>query len=309
MRITYIILSILILFAQCKPQADENKNPKSNTLVCTTGMVADMVSNIVGEHITVKSLMGPGVDPHLYKATQGDLTALKNADAIIYNGLHLEGKMTSIFENLSAIKQTIPVASMVDSSSIIIYDEEGAIADPHIWFDVSIWSSILPKLAQELCELYPELCQDFTSNADQYKTELDSLHLFVKSEIARIPEEKRILITAHDAFEYFGRAYNIQVRGLQGISTLSEFGLKDRVDLVNYIVENNIPAVYVESSVPKKNIEAIVEGCLKKGHQVQIGGSLYSDAMGDPASTEGTYIGMVKSNVKNIVAGLNTQTQ
>ena len=272
-------------------------------------MVADMVSNIVGEHITVKSLMGPGVDPHLYKATQGDLTALKNADAIIYNGLHLEGKMTSIFENLSAIKQTIPVASMVDSSSIIIYDEEGAIADPHIWFDVSLWSSILPKLAQKLCELYPEHCQDFTSNADQYKMELDSLHLFVKSEIARIPEEKRILITAHDAFEYFGRAYNIQVRGLQGISTLSEFGLKDRVDLVNYIVENNIPAVYVESSVPKKNIEAIVEGCLKKGHQVQIGGSLYSDAMGDPASTEGTYIGMVKSNVKNIVAGLNTQTQ
>lgn len=306
------ILSLIVIIgiASCRNEApvDNPVAQPDKTIVCTTGMVADLVGNIVGDAYNVKSLMGPGVDPHLYKATQGDLRSLRDADIIIYNGLHLEGKMTSIFEQLSKIRNVVALSEFIAEEKIIKIDENEEVSDPHIWFDVSLWASSIDGLIEYLCKIDEDNCESFKSNGISYKEKLMALHSEVNEQLAVIPESQRILITAHDAFEYFGKAYNIKVRGLQGISTLSEFGLRDRIELVRYIVENKINAVFVESSVPRKNIEAIVEGCQKKGHQVIIGGSLYSDAMGEAGTTEGTYIGMVKSNVRNIIKGL-TQTQ
>ena len=224
---------------------------------------------------------------------------------IVYNGLHLEGKMTEIFEKLSKIKKVVALADLIDTSRILMDDEYEGLPDPHIWFNVDLWASSLPGLAQEICSLDDSKCESFTSNAKSYKQRLDSLHIYAGQELARIDDDRRVLITAHDAFKYFGDAYNIQVRGLQGISTLSEFGLKDRIDLVNFIVENGIGAVFVESSVSQKNILAIVEACQEKGHDVIIGESLYSDAMGEDGTEEGTYIGMFRSNIRNIVNGLS----
>jgi manganese/zinc/iron transport system substrate-binding protein len=267
-------------------------------------MTADLIKNIVHDKMLVNHLMGPGVDPHLYKASQGDLKTLQEANIIVYNGLHLEGKMTQIFEKLSKLKSVIAVSDYVDQDKILMDDEYKTLPDPHIWFNVELWASSLNGLAEQVCTIDPTNCDLYKENARSYKLELDSLHNYTLSELEKIPLSNRILITAHDAFKYFGKAYNIQVRGLQGISTLSEFGLKDRIELVDFIIENKIHAVFVESSVSQKNILAIVEACNQKGHEVTIGHSLYSDAMGPEGSPEGTYIGMVKSNVKSIVDGL-----
>lgn len=277
---------------------------KGKLIVCTTGMIADLAKNIVQDSIEVHSLMGPGVDPHLYKATQGDLALLQKADLIVYNGLHLEGKMTEILEGMKAHRNVIAISDLVDSSRILSDPQFPENPDPHLWFNVELWASSLPGLADNICMIDNSRCSLFKENAMAYKTKLDKLHQKVYKKIQSIPDEKRILITAHDAFKYFGEAYDIEVRGLQGISTLSEFGLRDRIELVDFIVENKIPAVFVESSVPRKNIEAIVDACQKKGHNVRIGPSLYSDAMGDEESKAATYTGMVTHNVMNIAAAL-----
>ena len=274
------------------------------SIVATTGMVADLVRNIGKDRVSVTALMGPGVDPHLYKATQGDLVSLRKADVIFYNGLHLEGKMGEVFEKLAKAKTVVPISDGISTDRLLADPNYEGAPDPHIWFDVSLWANTLDKVTQTLSEADPEGSSFFVENAQAYRQELTELHNWVQEQIQEIPEEKRILITAHDAFNYFGRAYEMDVRGLQGISTLSEFGLRDRVDLVNFIVEKGIKAVFVESSVSEKNIQSIVEGCRQKGHQVQIGGKLYSDAMGAEGSPEGSYLGMVKANVNTIVNSL-----
>jgi manganese/zinc/iron transport system substrate-binding protein len=302
MRNIYIaFLAAAFIVFGCQPQ--ETVSTGTLQVVATTGMVADLAKNIGGDSIEVKSLMGPGVDPHLYKATQGNLADLQQADLVLYNGLHLEGKMTEIFEKLNRIKPVVPIAQGIDSATLI--DASGYdTPDPHIWFDVSMWANTIPTVQKALSEARPDLAKYFEKNAQSYQQKLMDLHQMVKDSLSTIPEERRILITAHDAFSYFGRAYDIEVRGLQGISTLSEFGLRDRVDLVDFIVDKKIKAVFVETSVSDKNIKAIVEGAQQKGHEVKIGGYLYSDAMGEAGTEEGTYIGMVKANVKTIVEGL-----
>lgn len=274
------------------------------TIVTTTGMIADIAKNVGLDSVQVTALMGPGVDPHLYKATQGDLSRLQEADIIFYNGLHLEGKMGEVFENLERIKTVVPISRQLDSTVLLTDPIYAGAHDPHIWFDVSIWASTVNQVLATLIETNPENEAFYAKNAEDYIQSLNDLHGWVREEIATIPEAQRILITAHDAFNYFGRAYSIEVKGLQGISTLSEFGLKDRVDLVNFIVDRKIKAVFVETSVSEKNINAIIEGCQQKGHNVVIGGKLYSDAMGAEGSAEGTYIGMVKANVNTIVKAL-----
>lgn len=276
-------------------------------VVATTGMVADLVQNIAGDSIEVTALMGPGVDPHLYKATQGDLKALQNADIIFYNGLHLEGKMAEVLEKLGRIKTVVAVAEGIPEAALLKDPNYEDAPDPHIWFDVSLWAQTVETVAKTLSNAKPDHATIYQQKAIDYKNELLDLHESVKKQIATIPKAQRIMITAHDAFNYFGRAYDMEVRGLQGISTLSEFGLRDRVDLVNYIVENNIKAVFVETSVSEKNIQSIVEGCRQKGHEIKIGGNLYSDAMGEAGSPEGNYIGMVKANVATIVSSLNPE--
>ncbi|HEY9116825.1 MAG TPA: zinc ABC transporter substrate-binding protein [Roseivirga sp.] len=298
----FLLLVLCSLVWSCEQETTKIKG-KIN-IVATTGMVADVAKNVGKDSVQVSALMGPGVDPHLYKATQGDLSRLQDADIIFYNGLHLEGKMGEVFEKLERIKTVVPVARGINETFLLDDPIYQGTFDPHIWFDVSLWMATVTEVTNTLIQAAPESRDYFIANADAYREELSQLHEWVGEEIQKIPPTKRIMITAHDAFNYFGRAYGIEVRGLQGISTLSEFGLKDRVDLINYIVEKQIKAVFVETSVSQKNIDAIVEGCSQKGHQIVIGGNLYSDAMGAEGTPEGTYLGMVRANVNTIVEAL-----
>lgn len=273
-------------------------------VVTTTGILQDAVANIVGDAADVEAIMGSGVDPHLYKATQGDLNKLVEADVIIYNGLHLEGKMGEVLEKLSRYKTVIAAAEDIPQHLLLSPADNPGSYDPHLWFDVSLWMQVVIHVSTELQRKDPQNAALYQQQSSAYLSRLSTLHNEVKAAIGSIPTQQRILITAHDAFGYFGQAYNIEVRGLQGISTLSEFGLQDVSSLVKYIVANKIKAVFVESSVSPKAIEAVVQGCRQRGHQVQIGGTLYSDALGDAGTPEGTYIGMVQHNTKTIVSSL-----
>jgi len=300
-NITLVGLSFFLMHCQMAP--DNSKN-ESVLIVCTTGMLADMVMNIVGKQAKVVALMGPGVDPHLYKATQGDLQQLNRADIIVYNGLHLEGKMGEIFEKLEDRKIILKAAEGLRNSDLINTTAFQGAYDPHIWFDVSLWNKAGDYLAEKLIEDGGFEAKEIVKNNRNYSKQLDSLHQWVKLKIQELDSARRVLITAHDAFGYFGRAYGIQVKGLQGISTVSEYGLKDVSDLVNFISKRKIKAVFVESSVSDRSLKAVVEGCRSRGHEIKIGGTLYSDAMGESGTKEGNYIGMVKYNVNTIVEQL-----
>jgi manganese/zinc/iron transport system substrate-binding protein len=273
-------------------------------IVATTGMIADALENIVGDHANVEVLMGPGVDPHLYKATQGDLKRLTEADAIFYNGLHLEGKMGEVLKKLGRLKPVVAVGDQLPKEVLINSTDYASAYDPHVWFDVSLWSQVVEITRQQMGQIDEVHAETYQQNAKDYQESLDSLHDWVTSAIQMVPERQRVLITAHDAFEYFGRAYGIEVRGLQGISTVSEFGLRDVTELVDFISSRGIKAVFVESSVPAKALEAVVEGVEQRGHNTKIGGTLYSDAMGAQGTDAGTYAGMVRSNVNTIVNAL-----
>jgi manganese/zinc/iron transport system substrate-binding protein len=267
-------------------------------------MLGDAVKEIMGDQAEVNYLMGPGVDPHLYKATQGDLKLLTNADVIIYNGLHLEGKMGEVFEKLEDRKQILIAADGLSKNELLNSSGFQGAYDPHLWFDVALWSKVCQYLGERLSTIEGVDQEAVLARTKDYTDSLIALDEWVKQEISSINDRQRVLITAHDAFGYFGRAYNVEVRGLQGISTLSEYGLKDVSDLVNFIVDRNIKAVFVESSVSDRSLKAVVEGCKQKGHQVKIGGTLYSDAMGEANGPEGNYIGMVRYNIQTIVEGL-----
>jgi manganese/zinc/iron transport system substrate-binding protein len=273
-------------------------------IVATTGMIGDAVQRIAGEHADIIALMGPGVDPHLYKATHGDLEKLSDADVIFYNGLHLEGKMGEVFKKLSRIKPVIAVSEEIPESELRKVPGFQGAYDPHIWFDVKIWQRAVTRISDFLQEYDSTYRDDYRANGQAYLNQLDSLDRAVRKLIAEIPPEQRVLITAHDAFGYFGDAYDIEVRGLQGISTMSEFGLRDVTDLVDFIISRKVKAIFVETSVSKRSIEAVMEGCRQKGWNVRIGGNLFSDAMGAEGTPEGNYIGMVSANVKTIVDAL-----
>jgi manganese/zinc/iron transport system substrate-binding protein len=295
-----LFLALGILGCQSPERAD-NATLK---VVCTTGMVGDAVAHLMGEHAEVKTLMGPGVDPHLYKATQGDIEALTRADLIVYNGLHLEGKMTEILEKLSSSRKVYAVGELLPANKLINSTDYVDAHDPHIWFDVALWEEAISELADELKKDYPEFSSDLETNSASYADTLKRLHLEVAQGIKTLPERQRVLITAHDAFKYFGKAYGMDVKGLQGISTASEYGLRDVSDLVNFVSENNIKAIFVESSVPRRSIEAVIEGAGERGHDLVLGGELYSDAMGSTGTPEGTYTGMVRHNLNTIVKAL-----
>jgi manganese/zinc/iron transport system substrate-binding protein len=240
----------------------------------------------------------------LYKATQGDLKKLTEADVVFYNGLHLEGKMGEVLEKLSRTKPVLAVAASLPDNILLEVEGFEGITDPHIWFDVKLWREAVKTIHTYMVEIDSVNKPYYDSATYAYTKQLDSLHESISEQLHTIPQEQRVLITAHDAFGYFGRAYNIQVRGLQGISTVAEFGLRDVTELVDFIIERKIKAIFVESSISPKSIEAVEEGCRKKNWQVKIGGNLYSDAMGEAGTPEGTYIGMVNANVKTIVEAL-----
>ncbi|MGH8015843.1 MAG: metal ABC transporter solute-binding protein, Zn/Mn family [Candidatus Zixiibacteriota bacterium] len=296
----WIILA-LILYA-----CSDNSKKKSGTLhiVCTIGMITDAVKVISGDSVEVTGLMGPGVDPHLYKATKGDIDLLDNADLILYNGLNLEAKMTEIFEKMRMIKPTVAVAEGIDTSLLRHPLEFQGHPDPHVWFDVSMWKTAVQAVGEALIKNDSANRLVYETNLAAYIDSLDNLNEWVKLEMQTIPESFRVLVTAHDAFGYFGRVYQIEVKGLQGISTVTEAGLYDVTHMIDMLVERKIKAVFVETSVPRKAIDAVVEGCHAKGHNIQIGGLLFSDAMGNDGTPEGTYIGMVRYNVNTIVKAL-----
>lgn len=274
-------------------------------VLATTGMIADAVREIGGELVRVESLMGPGVDPHVYKATHGDMKRLRQAQVVFYNGLHLEGRMVEIFHQLARSKPCIAVASALDETRLLRVDEVDTTVDPHIWFDVALWSTALTTIRDTLVKFDSSNAEQYESNYMRYATRLSELHAWVQARVAEIPDARRVLLTAHDAFGYFGRAYTIEVQGLQGINTAAEFGLYDVKTLVDLVLERDIKAVFVETSVSRKFVEALQEGVRARGGSVQIGGELFSDAMGLEGTAEATYIGMVRHNVNTIVQALH----
>ncbi|MBK7142123.1 MAG: zinc ABC transporter substrate-binding protein [bacterium] len=274
------------------------------SVVTTIGMLGDAVRNIAGDSVSLHSLMGPGVDPHLYKATKGDIDRLTNADIILYNGLNLEAKMTDIFRQMSGSKVAVAVGEVVPDSLRRHPAQFEGHADPHIWFDVSLWEMAVREVVATLTKHDPKHTDIYCLNGAAYLDSLRALDIWVREQIASIPENQRVLVTAHDAFGYFGRAYHIDVQGLQGISTVTEAGLFDMTAMIDMLVEKKIKAVFVESSVPRKAIETVVEGCQSRGHEIVIGGELFSDAMGQAGTPEGTYLGMVRHNVEAIVKAL-----
>lgn len=299
----HVLVAVMaMLVISCAAPSTKEKGDKLNILT-TTGIIADVVQNIVGDKADVIALMGPGVDPHLYKATQSDLSKMNEADVIFYNGLHLEGKMVEVLEKLSHRKPVKAVSDVLDKS-VLRKAPTGDAIDPHIWPDVSLWAQVAESIGAELIKQDTANAAFYKANTKAYVAQLMELNEWAGAELATIPAEQRILVTAHDAFEYFGVAYNVEVKGLQGISTVSDFGLQDVKMLVDLIVERNIKAVFVESSVSQRSINAVVEGAQERGHNVTIGGTLYSDALGAADTPEGTYIGMIRYNVNTIVEAL-----
>ncbi|MBK9504595.1 MAG: zinc ABC transporter substrate-binding protein [Bacteroidetes bacterium] len=302
----YFFIAVLanLLLVSCKQETSTGDDKLQ--IVATTGMIGDAVAIIAGDKADVTVLMGPGVDPHLYKATQGDLNALRSGDIIFYNGLHLEGKMQEVFDRLATTKKVFPVAAGIPESKLRTVAQVNGISthDPHIWFDVQLWMLAVAEIGKQLSASDPTNAAFYATQTTKYLEQLAALDVFVKEKMSAIPETHRTLITSHDAFGYFGAAYGIRVKGLQGISTAAEFGLKDITDMVNMIIAEDIKAVFVESSVSEKSIQAVIEGCHQKNHNIKAGGTLYSDAMGAAGTPEGNYIGMVTHNVEVIYAAL-----
>ncbi len=305
-----VVLSLGLLLvpvlAACGKKVDDSAiSGREIRVVATTGMVADVARAVGGDRVDVDALMGPGIDPHLYKPTASDVDALDDADIVFYNGLHLEGRMTEIFERLSRSKPAVAIADNLPQDRLREPPEFEGKFDPHVWFDVDLWSHTVESVRAALADLDPTHAADYAARADAYVTELAELDSWVRAEIQKIPEQNRVLITAHDAFGYFGVAYGLEVRGLQGISTASEAGAADVQALAEYITERQIPAIFIESSVNEATIDAVKEAVRSRGFDVQIGGRLYSDAMGESGTPDGTYLGMVRANVATIVGALS----
>ncbi|MCD8415284.1 zinc ABC transporter substrate-binding protein [Tenacibaculum dicentrarchi] len=299
-----VILLLLVLMAiSCK--TSEKKPNEKLKIVSTTTMVTDMVKNIVGDKMQVNGLMGAGVDPHLYKASEGDVSKLFNADVVIYNGLHLEGKLEEVFEKMQhQNKKTIVISDVIDKKNLIGSELFASNFDPHIWFDITNWTKITSYIADKLAEIDVENADFYQKNAKIYLEKLEVLNKQVATKINELPQEKRILVTAHDAFNYFGRQHKFNVVGLQGLSTATEAGVQDVQKLAKFIIDNKVKAIFVESSVPKRTIEALQAAVKSKNKEVVIGGTLYSDALGSAGTIEGTYIGMYNANVNTIVNAL-----
>jgi manganese/zinc/iron transport system substrate-binding protein len=296
---------LLVALTACSPRADPAvARTGPLRVVATTGMIAYTAERVAGPHAEVVALMGPGVDPHLYKASESDVRKLSSADLVLYNGLHLEGKMGDILVKLARSRPVVAVCETVPQEELREPPEFAGQYDPHVWFDVSLWARTLDPVADALAELDPAHASDFRAGADAFRRELEELDAWVAARVEEIPPERRVLVTAHDAFGYFGRRYGMRVVGLQGISTLAEAGLHDVQRVVGAVVDSGVTAVFIESSVPRRAIEAVQAACRDRGREVSIGGELFSDAMGARGTPEGTYPGMVRHNVDTIVDAL-----
>lgn len=274
-------------------------------VVATTNIVGDLVRTIGGPQVEVETLMGPGIDPHLYKASAGDVRRMSSAGAIFYNGLHLEGKMSEILERMGERGvRTIAVAECVPGGELIESTGFSGMHDPHVWFDVGLWTETADCVAGALAGLDPENEAGYRERAASYVDQLIELDGWVRERVETLALDRRVLVTAHDAFGYFGRAYGFEVRGLLGVSTAAEAGTSDVQELAEFIVEREIPAIFVETSVPPRFVQALKEAVRARGFAVEIGGSLFSDSLGDAGTPAGTYSGTVRANVETIVTAL-----
>jgi len=297
----YILIVTALVLLSC----NENKE-KSGKLkvVTTTTMITDLVKNIGGDYIETQGLMGAGIDPHLYKASEGDVSKLASADVIFYNGLHLEGKLVEVFEKMGSTKKTVALGEFLSKEGLIGSDYFASNYDPHVWFNIGYFKQYATTVTEELSKADPDNAANYKANEKVFLQKLDTLERSLNKTISSLPADKRILVTAHDAFNYFGKAYGFQVVGLQGLSTATEAGVQDVQRLSQFIIDNKVKAIFVESSVPRRTIEALQAAVRSKNHEVVIGGSLYSDALGDAGTIEGTYIGMFEYNVNTIVNAL-----
>ncbi|MFM8764426.1 MAG: metal ABC transporter solute-binding protein, Zn/Mn family, partial [Spartobacteria bacterium] len=274
-------------------------------VVCTTGMVADLVRGVAGERVRVTTLISDGVDPHLYKPTRDDVAKLLKADVIFYSGLHLEGRMEATFEKMRQRgKAVCAVTSSIPEERLL---KQGNAEDPHVWMAPLVWAGCIAAVESTLIQADPEGRDVFGANATTYRASLEAVSEWIRAAIGTIPAEQRVLITAHDAFQYYGRATGLQVMGLQGLSTESEVGVADINRIVDEIVKRRIPAVFFESTLSEKNIRAVIEGAAARGHSVKPGGMLYSDSLGAAGSPEGTCVGMLKHNTRTITNALGGQ--
>ena len=272
--------------------------------VATIAQVGDVVGVVGGDRVEVEALMGPGVDPHVYKASEGDVVSLVEADIVFYNGLHLEGRMGDVLERLGEERPVVAVADEIPAELLRQPPEFEGNYDPHVWFDATLWARVTERVREALVELDPEHAAEYEANAAAYVSELEALDAYAREQIATIPKERRVLVTAHDAFGYFGQRYGIEVVGLQGISTEAEAGVDDLQRVADLIAERDVKAMFVETSVSPRTVEAVQAAVRDRGGEVTIGGSLYSDAMGAAGTPEGTYLGMFRHNVETIVAAL-----
>lgn len=298
-----VMLAVILTLAACN-NVKKNKSDKL-TVVTTTTMLYDLVKQIGGEHVEVQGLMGSGVDPHQYRASAGDIGKMQSADVVVYSGLHLEGKMGDVFASLeesqSGGKKVICAADGI-SDDMIIYNN--GVPDPHIWFNVDLWSLAAAEVAKGLSQADQANENAYKNNLEEYQGKLAELDLYIREKTAEVPEEQRVLITAHDAFGYFGKAYGYEVKGLQGISTATEAGTADVSSLADFIAKNKIKAVFVESSLPVKNIQALMEAVKSRGFETSLGGLLYSDSTGDSETGTDSYIDAFKHNADVITSAL-----
>lgn len=300
-----VLLSCSLGVVGCKRGSNKNGQGTKPYIVTTTGMIADAAKEVGGQWVKVEGLMGPSVDPHLYKATASDTDKLSRAKLVLYNGLHLEGKMNDLLKKLGRLRPVVAVTDQIPEGTLLKPAGFKGFHDPHIWFDVNKWRIVVKRVAVALSKVDPGHQKEYEANAAAYDKVLAALHVWVKKSIGLIPPKRRILVTSHDAFGYFGKAYGLKVVGLQGVSTVAEAGIKDVERVIKLLVGSELPAVFSETSVSEKMIKAVIQGCKARKHEVRIGGKLFSDAMGAAGTTEGTYVGMVQQNVKNIVKALS----
>ncbi len=301
-RLPCLIMCFVVLFALSSCQKNDINKPRKLTAVATTTMLYDLVKQIGGDLVEAYGLMGSGVDPHQYRATAGDIDKMQKADVVIYSGLHLEGKMGDVFAALQSSKKAVICASDGISKDLIIYND--GIPDPHFWFDVSLWKMAAQQVEKGLSQADKANENIYKQNLNEYEKQLDQLDGYIRAKTMEIPDRQRVLITAHDAFGYFGKAYGYTVKGLQGINTSAEAATSDVSSLAEFIADNKIKGVFIESSLPVKNIEALMQAVKAKGFETSLGGLLYSDSTGDAANGTDTYIGAFKHNAEVITSAL-----
>ncbi len=298
----------LAAFAVCAglavPTAAQAADAGKLSVVATTGMLADTVREIGGDRVEVTALMGVGVDPHTYRQTRSDVAKLTRAKLIVWHGLHLEAQLEDLFKDLARRKPVVALADTIPKTQLLADEQNPQIFDPHVWMDPQLWQPVVTAARDALIQVDPAGKATYERNAARYAEQVAALDKRVKARLGAVPAARRMLVTAHDAFRYFGRANGYEVLGIQGISTESEASLHQVEKLVGILVERKIGAIFVESSVSDQNIRALVEGAAARGHKVTIGGELFSDAMGQPGTPEGTYLGMIEHNANTIAKAL-----